>query len=179
MIIRTPLRPLVATALVLAAAVALADPPLHRAPGFSLEGTSGRTRRLDEFSGRIVIVVYEDRDAVHQNDALKSDLAARARAGNVSRDVVLLPIANLAGLRFWPAEGFARGAVVDTARQQNVEILIDWTGDVGRAYGFPPRRSGVAILGRDRRVLFRESGTLSPTQRQRFFEILTAATAQP
>lgn len=151
--------------------------PRPMAPEFSCEGTSGRTRHLSHYLGRAVIIVYEDRDSNHQNDVLKEELAARARAQDLSQDVSVVPVANLSGFSFWPAQGFARDAVLDIARQQQMEILIDWTGEMARAYRFRPAMSYVMVLSREGRVLFRHAGTLDASARGRFFNAVSEAIA--
>lgn len=162
-----------------APAPSLAPPvmPRPRAPEFSCEGTSGRTRHLSHYLGRAVIIVYEDRDSNHQNDVLKQELAARARAQDLTQDVSVVPVANLSGFAFWPAQGFARDAVLDIARQQQMEILIDWTGDMARSYRFRPAMSYVMVLSREGRVLFRHAGTLDASARGRFFNAVSEAIA--
>jgi hypothetical protein len=147
------------------------------APEFACEGTSGATRHLADYLGRTIIVVYEDRDSNHQNDVLKQELAARARAQDLTRDIAVVPVANLSGFNFWPAMGFARDAVLDIAREQRMEILIDWTGDMARSYRFRPAMSYVMVLTREGRVLFRHAGTLNTGARARFFNALAEAMA--
>lgn len=160
-------------------APALTPPVRQRpmAPEFACEGTSGRTRHLSHYLGRAVIIVYEDRDSNQQNDVLKQELAARARAQDLSQDVSVVPVANLSGFAFWPAQGFARDAVLDIARQQQMEILIDWTGDMARAYRFRPAVSYVMVLSREGRVLFRHAGTLDASARGRFFNAVSESIA--
>ncbi len=157
------------------AAVAPAAPAAPRAPGFSLEGTSGRTRRLGDYAGRVVILMYEDRDSNQQNDALKQELSRRARAQDLSSTVAVVPVANLSGYDFWPARGYARDAVVDIARQQGIEILIDWSGAMASAYRFRPSTSYVMVLSRDGRVMYRHAGPMSAQHRMRFFTAVSDA----
>ncbi len=152
---------------------------LPRAPEFSLESTTGATRRLRDFSGRVVIVLYEDRDSNQQNNDLKRELAEHARTEDLTRDVSLVPVANLSAYNFWPARGYARDAVVEIAREQGYEIMIDWTGDMARAYRFRPGVSHALVVGRDGRVLFRAAGALSPRFRRNFFEAISAAIHAP
>jgi hypothetical protein len=161
-------------------AVAAAQPPQPpMAPDFALEGTSGQTRRLRDYRGRVVILIYEDRDSNQQNNDLKRELAERARAENLTRDVAVVPVANLSSYSFWPASGFARDAVVDIARQQGMEILIDWSNSMSGAYRFRPSTSYVMVLGRDGRVLFRHAGALPLRARMRFFSVIGEAIASP
>lgn len=186
-----------ALALALLPAASAADPPatptpaaaapapvtssvgLPRAPDFALESTAGVTRRLGDYAGRVVILLYEDRDSNQQNDVLKRELAARARREDLTRDVSLVPVANLSAFNFWPARGFARDAVVDIARQQGHEIMIDWSGSMAGAWRFRAGQSHVVVIGRDGRVLFRVSGALSERFRAQFFEVITQAVRAP
>jgi len=144
------------------------------APELALPDTAGRTRRLDEERGRPVVIVYEDRDATEQNAALKRELGERARNRALAHEVTLWPIANLAGLDFWPARGFARSAVERAAREFGVEILMDWKGEVARRWGFPAKVSTVVIVDRAGQVRFRHEGALSAAERTAFFAALTA-----
>ena len=154
-------------------------PPPPLAPDFALEGTSGQTRRLRDYRGRVVILIYEDRDSNQQNNDLKRELAERARTEDLTRDVAVVPVANLSSYSFWPASGFARDAVVDIARQQSMEILIDWSNSMSGAYRFRPSTSYVMVLGRDGRVLFRHAGALPMRARMRFFSVIGEAIARP
>ena len=170
-----------AMALLFATAAHADDPPvtasvgLPMAPAFSLESTAGTTRRLRDYAGRVVIIVYEDRDSNMQNDALKRELSEHARRGELTRDVSLVAVANLSGYNFWPARGYARDAVVEIARQQGYEIMIDWTGDMANSYRFRQGRSHVMVLSRDGRVLFRYEGALNARMRQTFFDAVSDA----
>lgn len=162
---------------VVAPAPAAPLPPM--APDFSLEGTSGRTRRLRDYQGQVVILIYEDRDSNQQNNDLKRELAERARAQDLTRDVAVVPVANLSGYSFWPAAGFARDAVIDIAREQGMEILMDWTSAMSGAYRFRPSTSYVMVLSREGRVLFRHAGALPLRARMRFFSVIGEAMARP
>jgi hypothetical protein len=158
-------------------AAPVAPPP--PAPEFALEGTSGPTRRLRDYRGRVVILIYEDRDSNQQNNDLKRELADRARAQDLTRDVAVVPVANLSGFDFWPASGFARDAVVDIAREQGMEILMDWTNAMAGSYRFRRATSYVMVLSRSGRVLFRHAGALPPRERMRFFSVVGEAMARP
>lgn len=163
----------------LAAPPPVAAPALPLAPEFALEGTGGQTRRLRDYRGRVVILIYEDRDSNQQNDTLKRELAEHARAQDLTRDVAVVPVANLSSYDFWPASGFARDAVIDIARQQGMEILIDWNNSMSGAYRFRPATSYVMVLSREGRVLFRHAGALPSRERMRFFSVIGEAMARP
>ena len=145
------------------------------APEMALPDTAGRVHRLEEERGRAIVIVYEDRHATEQNAPLKRELGERARTTELAKQVTLWPIANLTGLDFWPARGFARDAVERTAREFGVEILMDWTGEVARRWSFPAKVSTVVIVDRAGRVRYRHEGALDAAQRTAFFYALQAA----
>lgn len=149
------------------------------APEFSCESSSGPTRHLADYLGRAVVIVYEDRDSNRQNEALKRELAERIRGQGLEREVAVVPVANLSGFNFWPAMGFARDAVLDIARRQGSEVLMDWSGEMARAYRFRAAMSYALVLDRHGRVLFRHAGTLQSGARSRFFNAMTEAIASP
>jgi hypothetical protein len=142
------------------------------APELALPDTTGRAHRLDSERGKPVVIVHEDRHATAQNTELKRELAERGRQSELAKQVVLWPIADLAGLDFWPARGFAREAVERAAHDFGVEILVDWTGEVARRWSFPPRVSSVVIVDRSGMVRYRHEGTLDANERKNFFAIL-------
>ena len=154
-------------------------PPTVVAPTPASPTAPADARRLRDYRGRVVILIYEDRDSNQQNNELKRELAERARSQDLSRDVAVVPVANLSSYSFWPASGFARDAVIDIAREQRMEILIDWSSSMSGAYRFRPSTSYVMVLDRDGRVLFRHAGMLPPRARMRFFSVIGEAMADP
>ena len=155
----------------------LAIPAVRRtlAPDFTLESTTGATRRRRNYAGQVMVIIYEDRDATHQNDVLKAELARRARESDLATRVTLLPVADLHAYDFWPAAGFARSAVQDIAHTLGVEVFMDWSGAMGTAYGFRPGASHVLVVDRDGGVVFRHDGAIAPAQQAMFFAALAAA----
>lgn len=141
----------------------------------TLESTGGPVRRLSDFAGKVVVLIYEDRESAQQNAALKRELAERAQRADRSRNVVLLPVADLHAYDFWPAHGFARKAVVDAAAKAGIEILMDWEGSTARALKLHPKQSQVLVFDAAGSELFRSSGTLSDAERSRFFAVLERA----
>lgn len=142
--------------------------------GVTLEGTSGKTRTLADYAGKVVVLIYEDRDSASQNVVLKRELAARAHSAQ-AQDVRLLPVADLHSFDFWPARGFARKAVVEAAGKAGVEILMDWQGSAARVLNLVPKQSQVLIFNASGSVVFRGAGSLTDAERTQFFAALDAA----
>ena len=143
--------------------------------GVTLEGTSGKTRTLSDYAGKVVVLIYEDRDSATQNTELKRELAARAQTSPKAKQVRLLPVADLHAYDFWPARGFARKAVVDAAGKAGVEILMDWQGSAARVLRLVPRQSQVLLFDAGGSLVFRGAGALTTDERSKFFAALDAA----
>jgi hypothetical protein len=152
--------------------------PLRRpAPWFALEGTTGATRTLWSYAGRVLLMMYEDRDSQGLNAALKEEVRQRMAAERLSGLLVVVPVADVSRYDYWPARSVVRKAVVEQARKLGAEILLDWKGQVRRRYGFRSPGSNVALIGHDGQLLFHQTTTLADPDRRRFHELLTGALA--
>jgi predicted transcriptional regulator len=63
------------------------------------------------------------------------------------------------------------------AEKFGIEILIDWSGEIAKVFGFQPEQSNVLIVDRRGKVVFRKSGALDPQERDRFFNTLDRTVA--
>lgn len=162
------------TAALLIPALALAE-PTRQAPWFSLESSSGATRTLKSYRGRVVLLMYEDRDSGGVNAALKAEVARRFKAESLATKVVVVPVADVHRYNSWPARKIVRAKVAEKAKVLGAEILLDWTGDIARAYGFSSPGSNVVLIGRSGNLLYKKSGPLDEAERARFHQILSGA----
>lgn len=149
-----------------------ADPAL---PDLELEGTSGATHHLSDYLGRVLVLVYEDKHSSKQNWNLKVAMRDRAEHSDLGRKVTFLPIADLDGYGFFAVRPFARSKVRGMAEKFGIEILIDWSGEIAKVFGFRAEQSNVLIVDRRGKVVFRKSGALGPQDRDQFFATLDRA----
>jgi hypothetical protein len=147
----------------------------RQAPGFVLESTGGGRRSLADHAGRVVLLMYEDRDSQEQNAVLKAEVRRRIRQESLDRDLAVVPIADVRRYDYWPARSVVRAAVADRARVLGTEILLDWSGDIARRYGFRTPGSNVALVGRAGEWLYQRSGALAADERRRFHQLLSGA----
>jgi len=153
-------------------------PPVGRpAPWFALEGSSGAIRTLWSYAGRVLLLMYEDRDSQDENAALKAEVRRRIADERLAGQLVVVPVADVRRYDYWPARKVVRNAVAEQARALGTEILLDWKGDVLRRYGFHSPGSNVALVGHDGPLLYLESGSLTAWERRQFHEALTAGLA--
>ncbi|HEY0707035.1 MAG TPA: hypothetical protein VGG33_09565 [Polyangia bacterium] len=146
-----------------------------KAPWFSLESTQGGLRTPANFAGRVVLLMYEDRDSGEVNAALKAEVKRRIDREPGARDLVVLPVADVRKYDYFPARKIVRRAVIDRAQKLGTEILLDWRGDILRAYGFVAPGSNVVLLGREGTLLYRQTVPLDAPERARFHAALTNA----
>jgi len=162
--------------LVLGAGAAL--PVGSAMPDATYEDCHGETHRLRESLGRPVLIVYESKEAVRQNDAFKKRLAELARDARYRSQVDLLPCADVEGYGYFPTLLFVRGAVSSESRQVGVPIFLDWSGAIRRAAGLERDRSGVLLIDRAGKLLFLSQGPLQPSDEERLLGLL-AGQLQP
>ena len=145
------------------------------APWFTLESTSGPIHTLWSYAGRVLLLMYEDRDSQELNAALKSEVRRRIWAERLGPGLAVVPVADVRRYDYWPARKIVRNAVIERARALGTEILLDWKGDILRRYSFQSPGSNVVLIGHDGLLLFHESGSLWPAQRRRFHQVLSEA----
>lgn len=151
----------------------------RQAPSFALESTGGGRRSLVDYAGRVVLLMYEDRDSQEQNASLKAEIRQRIRQESLGRNLAVVPIADVRRYDYWPARSVVRRAVADQARALGTEILLDWNGEIARRYGFRTPGSNVALIGRAGELLHQRTGALAADERRRFHRILSGALKPP
>jgi hypothetical protein len=147
------------------------------APWFSLESTAGGMRTRASYAGQVVLLMYEDRDSTQLNATLKDEVRSRAQREHLGSQLAVVPVADVRRYDHWPARTIVRRAVVAEAKSLGLEILMDWSGAIFRAYGFRAPGSNVVLLGRDGTRLYQVAGALDAGERGRFHAILTRALA--
>jgi len=148
------------------------------APWFALEGSTGATRTLWSYAGRVLLLMYEDRDSRELNGALKREVQRRFSTERQANQLVVVPVADVHRYDYWPARGVVRKAVSKEARRLGAEILLDWKGEVLRRYGFRSPGSNVALVGHDSTLLYHHVALpLTPSERAAFHQALSAALA--
>jgi hypothetical protein len=130
-----------------------------------VETPDGEALRVSSFSGRRVLMFYEDRSSVPQNKPLRAELARwkQARGSHVGK-LMILPVIDLRGLGWWPARGIALSQVHKEQDRFGVPFFVDWDGSFGDAVGATESESLVMLIGSDHRVEFAATGALTPQQ---------------
>jgi hypothetical protein len=129
-----------------------------RAGDFTVEDTEGAAVRFSTFTGRAILVMYEDRVAVDWNAALKKRLS---RDKSLPRTLVVLPVADMRRWKFWPARTFAQKELRKRSKEMGRRLFGDWNGEAAKALGVADRTSSVVLFGEDGLVRWAGSGRLS------------------
>jgi len=147
-----------------AAALALASPALAAevgspAPDFTLQDLQGKTVRLADLRGKVVVLEWFNPGcpfvrAAHTRGTLVGDAARHARDG-----VVWLAVNSAAPGKQGYGEDANRTAA--QAFRMAYPVLLDPTGQVGRAYG-ATNTPGMMVVDREGRLAYRGAIDNSP-----------------
>lgn len=136
-----------------------------------LEAIRGGTKRLSAWRGEVLVVFYEPREKLETNAELK-----RALSADTTRDARVVAVGDVASFDFAPARTIARTAIRALARDNDLEILLDWRGQLAAPpFSLMRGESNVLVLDRRGRIAHRHTGVMTPRERERFFEALDRA----
>ena len=170
-----PAKPLVCAAVLALAAPAAALPRVGDEPGAArVEDADGKGLETRSFSGRPVLVFYEDKETSKQNAAAKSDLRALAGETKAFAKLAMLPVADVSAYDFWPAKGFVKQAIREESARSGLPVYCDWDGGFRGAWKLRRAAASVVLVGRDGRVLFAAEGVLPEDARRRLIELVRA-----
>lgn len=138
---------------------------------FDLEDANGTVHSLQEYRGHVLVLFYESREHVQDNFALKRSFMHPRRPP--FNQVRVVGVANVKSLNFPPARTFTQKAVRAIQSQFDLELLLDWEGQLlGAPFFFDPAASNVVVLSPAGEVLFRHRGVLAPHERERLVRTL-------
>ena len=136
----------------------------------SVVTSSGAPASLAAQWGRPAVLFYEDRHSTKLNQALKDELFKRGADAGLLDKVAVVAVANLEGLDWFPARGFALAAVRDSEKEAGVPVFVDWTGVLAKApWRLPAKTSSVVVLDAAGKVTWQASGALKPAERAAVF----------
>jgi hypothetical protein len=146
----------------------------------ALESSSGDTRDLASYRGKVVVLFWEAREHQSQNEALKRELGRFADDPELVRQVAVVAVGDVSAYNFQPARSIVRTTISTVARVAGIEVLFDWRG----ALAEPPLelergRSNVVVLDRDGSVAWRGAGALDRAERAAMLDEVRSLLARP
>ncbi len=141
----------------LQAAGASADNAIgEKATAFTLQDQHEKTVSLKQYEGLAVILIASDKEGNAQNTAW-----AKAIRGKYADRVAIQGIADVSSVPF-----FLKGKIRNDFKKDGDSILLDWKGEVFKAYGLTKGVSNVILIDKDGTIRHRVSGNASPGEVQ-------------
>jgi hypothetical protein len=141
----------------------------------SLPSMQGHRRLSDERGRRAMVLFYEDRAHVYDNDAFKGEARRYLTDNHLEDRLVMYGVANLADVGMVP-EALVRSMIQPAVERWGSDILLDWEGVMRRApFGFATDAANVGLIDRQGRLVFRHTGPMTETGRRDFYRALRAA----
>ncbi len=171
---RTRLATAAALALSLFAALGVAqDTPAADATLDSMRG--GRRSLAAERGRRVVVLFYEDRPHVEDNDALKGELSRFVVDNHLEERMVVYGVANLGDVGGVP-QAIVREMIRPLLDRWGADILLDWDGVMRRPpFSFETHAANVGIVDREGRMAYRARDVIAGDRRREFYRALRAA----
>jgi peroxiredoxin len=123
-----------------------------KAPEFTLQDQQKKTVSLKHYEDRVVVLIASDKEGSSQNaawtKAIKEKYADR---------VAVQGIADVSSVPF-----FLKGKIRHDFKKDADSILLDWKGEVFKAYGLTKGVSNVILIDKDGTIRHLSSGSASP-----------------
>ncbi len=162
---------LLALSLIASTALALPKPG---DPGLNVkvQDADDHEVQLKDFTGKPILIVYEDKGSSQQNDALKKELSKLAKGDKYKDKVALAAIADVSAYNYWPVKGFVKDAIREESKKAGTTIYCDWDASVRKTYDFPADKSSIVLIDKNGWVIFSGAGALGNDERARLIELL-------
>jgi predicted transcriptional regulator len=131
----------------------------EKAIEFTLQDQYEKTVSLKQYEGRIVVLIASDKEGKAQNSVW-----AKAIGDNYADRVVVQGVADVSSVPF-----FLKGKIRSDFKKDRDSILLDWKGEVFKAYDITKGVSNVILIDRQGMVRHRTSGPASPEAVQALF----------
>ncbi len=142
---------------------------------FTLPTTAGRDRMLSQLRGKVVVLFYETRGTITQNQHVKDAMGVRFnRDRTLANRITLIASCNVAEYNSWPSQYFAREAISAVARSQRIELWLDWNRTLIQRLGLRDAASNIVIVDRTGVVRERHAGHMADGQVSTFLDRVIA-----
>ncbi len=164
---------LLATLTVAGVALAQVDagPPTGPAVDVELESSlTGDVRRLSSLRARVMVVFYEDREHIPDNEETKGVLGRFIADNHLEERLAMLPIANADGFHYAPVDSLVRSGLAEGSRRIGLDIWIDWDRHMSAApISCVQGASNVLVVDRAGVIQWRHAGVLADGDRTELF----------
>ena len=141
----------------------------------SLPSMRGRHRLSEERGRRSMVLFYEDRNHVYDNDAFKGEVRRYLADNHLEDRLVLYGVANLGDVGMVP-EALVRSMIEPAVERWGSDILLDWDGVMRRPpFSFATDSANVGLIDRESRLVYRHAGAMTDASRREFYRALRAS----
>jgi hypothetical protein len=131
---------------------------------------TGSSVRLSSTRSRVMVVFYEDRAHIPDNEETKGLLGRFIADNHLETRLAMLPIANADGFHYAPVDSLVRSGLAEGARRIGLDIWIDWDRHM---YAAPiscvAGASNVLVIDRAGVIQYRHAGVLGEADRTELF----------
>lgn len=129
------------------------------APYFRVQSGDDRELNLEMIKGKVIVIFYENKDIVENNQRLKTELNKLyyEQTGIVKDVLVRLPIVDCSSA-VWLFRGIWKRRIREHSKREGVTIYGDWEGKMSSDYKMKADVSNVVIVDKSGRIRFFTSG---------------------
>ena len=143
------------------------------APNFQVKSGSDQKLSLDMLRGKVIVLFYEFRDSLGQNDPLKDMLKQfyRDEPASIRRQVFRLVVIDCSS-SIWATAPIWKSKLREHSRIEGFTIYGDWTGKMLRNYQMKPDKSNFLIIDKHGIVRYSATGAVNPGQFEKIKKLL-------
>ena len=142
------------------------------APPFVVESGNGEKLTLSALQGKIVVLFYENRDAVKKNVDVKDRLNTLYEQNAAIRNTIFrLAVFDCSHVT-WPMTLFWRDALRRHSARLGFTLYGDWDGRMFEHYSMRARDSNVFIIDRKGRIRYTRHGQLREPEYNEIYRLL-------
>ena len=134
----------------------------REAPPFQVESGDGKVLQGKMLRGKVVVLFYEDKDAIAKSRPLKAILNAYYKEQKKEdRQMILrVPIINCSSAS-WPFLGIWKSRLIDNSKRVGMTVYGDWDGKMGTAFGMKGDDTNLLILDKRGIIRYFQSGVIT------------------
>lgn len=141
------------------------------APSVTVADSAGRPHRFPD-AAKPMLVIYEDQDGGKDNRHAKEVLGRVNASAENRAKVEAIAVADLEKWNWWPARKYALDDIRKAESAKATTILLDWKGEIRKAWGLPKGKNSLILVAPDGKVLWSSEGTISDAQIEELLALL-------
>ena len=117
------------------------------APDFTVTSGNGETISLDSLKGKVIVLIYEKKEAVKKTRSLKNLLYKIycSKSEKKRKEIVRVPVIDCSAAS-WPTTTIWKKKLVDNSKKEGITIFGDWNGKMKENYNLKNKNSTILII---------------------------------